>query len=86
MKVLKSGQKWTHEVTCKSCKAKLLIEEGDVRYRIARDVEMSRGDFYITCFDCKTENSLGEFGPAAMPQHLKAKLQKEYRGYRHIDL
>lgn len=62
MKILKDGEQkkpWTKEVDCKNCKAKLLLEEGDLYYTRSFD-KIGDGELFTsyTCVYCDNENDI----------------------------
>ncbi len=73
MKVLEEGKwkmVWSAEMVCseKSCEAKLLVEEADVK---AVDYSSSRNDFYAVCAVCGANMNVAA---SALPLRMKKEL------------
>jgi hypothetical protein len=54
MRTVKSGQKWSREVECENCKAKLKIEEDDIKSEagLRRDKSIDGSNYFFRCQVC----------------------------------
>jgi DNA-directed RNA polymerase subunit RPC12/RpoP len=72
--VITQGKKWTQEIVCKSCEARLLVDETDVKYEGGFFLKLSLGllldwddsDFYVRCPTCRHQNYL-----MTLPAHVE---------------
>ncbi len=54
MRTLKNEQKWSREVECEHCKAKLKIEEDDIKSEagLRRDKSIDGSNYFFRCQAC----------------------------------
>jgi len=74
MQILERPEQWTHEAYCLFCKAKLLIEEGDVCYDEKSAIDMARTTpFFFRCAICRANNPLDN-----LPAHVQHATTSSY--------
>lgn len=65
MKVIKKGEGWKKQLTCKGCKAVLEFSTDDIQYEVSEEEIREQhekvdiqGSYYITCPECEQNTKL----------------------------